>query len=70
VSEKCRCGQPSKGSVGLIRWCLGCIAKQLGWGRQDRRLRERVLIELHNDGRHIGVAEWIPDCARRTRAHS
>lgn len=65
MSEWCafRCGRRSQGSIGLMRYCMPCFAELAGWRRNDRRLRERVTVQLHDDGEPIGLAEWVPDCA-------
>jgi hypothetical protein len=66
MSEKCSspdCGRPSKGSIGMLRYCYACFAALLGWEANDPRLRRRGGVALTDDGRHVGEAEWVPDVA-------
>lgn len=67
MSERCRCGQPSKGSVGQVRFCVRCFAALIGVPAKDRRLRDRLLIDLHDSGAHLSVTEWVPDLVLYTR---
>lgn len=66
MSQRCStpsCGQPSKGSIGLLRYCYRCFAELCGWRAHDKRLKGRVLVNLTDDGRDVGLAEWVPDAA-------
>jgi len=51
----------------MVRFCVPCIAALIGVPRHDRRLRERWLIDLHNNGIHLSLTEWVPDLSRYTR---
>lgn len=55
----------SRGSVGMLRYCKGCIAKLFGWQKDDCRLGNEVVIELTDDGVKTGRwAKWVPDRKR------
>lgn len=61
MSERCRCGRPSKGSVGMVRLCYTCAAGLL---KQPKRgLRARFRFQLTHGRSVIGEAEWVPDAA-------
>jgi hypothetical protein len=51
----------------MVRFCVPCIAKLINVSPKDRRLRDRWLIELTNNGVHLNVTEWVPDLARYMR---
>jgi hypothetical protein len=51
----------------MVRLCVPCIAAIIGWAPKDRRLRDRVLIDLHDSGAHLNVTEWVPDLVLYTR---
>jgi hypothetical protein len=66
MSERCStpsCRQPSKGSIGMLRYCYRCFAELCGWRTNDKRLKQRVTVNLTNDGKDIGLTEWVPDVA-------
>lgn len=66
MSVRCNepgCSRESRGSIGMLRYCVPCAASLFNWRRRDPRLRTRVEIDLAIDGHHIGRAEWVPDCA-------
>lgn len=60
-----RCGRRSQGSIGLMRYCRQCFAEMAGWRANDHRLKEVVTIELHDDGRDLGLSQWVPDCVSK-----
>ena len=35
-----RCHRPSKGSIGMLRYCYPCFAALIGWRANDRRLKQ------------------------------
>jgi hypothetical protein len=51
----------------MVRFCVPCIAAIIGLPPKDRRLRDRLLIDLHNNGLHLSLTEWVPDLARYMR---
>lgn len=61
MSERCSCGQPTKGSVGMLRLCYDCAARI--FDQSKRRLRGRFVFMLKNEDTELGLREWIPDAA-------
>jgi hypothetical protein len=70
VSEKCHnCRErPSKGSLGMMRYCYECAADLTGHAKRYVR-SEACTVQLVDGTRHVGYASWVPDfiAARRQK---
>ncbi|MCR4375637.1 MAG: hypothetical protein NUW22_12390 [Acidobacteria bacterium] len=47
----------------MLRYCYRCFAELAGWRANDRRLKERVTVQLVDGRRNVSLAEWAPDVA-------
>jgi len=70
MSEFCRCGNRSKGSIGMLRLCYRCFAELAGWKANDKRVRQRCPVQLTDGGRDLSVTEWVPDCSSSPAAET
>lgn len=59
--QPCQCGEPSKGSIGRIRFCYLCAARVLN--QTPKALRRRFRFVVTHGRMEIGEAVWVPDAA-------
>ncbi len=62
MSQYCKCGKPSKGSIGMLRLCYDCAAAILRQPKRDLRGRFTFMLS-HGRRMALGTKEWVPDAA-------
>ena len=58
MAERCKCGQPAHGQIGMIVMCRACMAELTGLPAKE--FRKPRPIQLYHEGADVGIVQWVP----------
>jgi hypothetical protein len=58
MAQKCSCGGPAHGSVGMVVMCRYCVSAMCGLGQS--KFRKPMTLEIRREDGTKFNADWMP----------